>query len=327
MLRPFRSMMSRIEDLLIWRSFDQRGFLRHQREWAGVEIPSDLSGCRYMISGANRGIGFSIAEGLAERGAQLELLCRSRARGDQAAALLSQRGATSVELIEADLSQPRTLAEQLELHSAIDAPPLNALIHNAGLMPRERVLNEAGEEQTYAVHLLSPLELTLRLRERLRAAQGRVIFHSSGGAYSQRLKLGWLREGARGDQGYDGLVAYAQSKRAQIDLARALHAQLSPKISVFSCHPGWVATDGLAEAMPRFTAWAGDRLRPSPAGADCALWLAAAPLHDVARQRGGFYFDRRRVSEHLSPWTWQGESARQTLMQLCLRSLGRSSID
>ena len=327
MMRPFRSMMNRIEDLLIWRSFDQRGFLRHQREWVGAGIPSDLSRCRYMISGANRGIGFSIAEGLAERGAQLELICRSRIRGDQAAERLRQRGATSVSLIEADLSQTKSLAEQLKAHSAIDAPPLNALIHNAGLMPRERMLNEAGEEQTYAVHLLSPLELTLRLRDRLRAAQGRVIFHSSGGAYSQRLRLGWLREGARGDRGYDGLIAYAQSKRAQIDLARALHAQFSPELSVFSCHPGWVATEGLAEAMPRFTAWAGDRLRPSPAGADCALWLAAATLDGTTLQRGGFYFDRRRVSEHLSPWTWRGENTRQMLVQLCLESLGRSSID
>ena len=71
----------------------------------------------YVVTGANAGIGKAIAQGLAERGLRVIMLCRNPEKG--ASAFDEIRTATnnsSVELVIGDLSSPaklRSVAERL----------------------------------------------------------------------------------------------------------------------------------------------------------------------------------------------------------------------
>ena len=100
-----------------------------------------------------------------------------------------------------------------------------------------------------------------------------IVTMSSGGMYSQRFDLGALE--ARPDR-YDGVVAYARAKRAQLVLADAWAARFAPaQVASYAMHPGWVDTPGLADGLPRFRALVRPLLRTPEEGADTAVWLAA----------------------------------------------------
>jgi hypothetical protein len=82
---------------------------------------------------------------------------------------------------------------------------------------RERGETRDGLELTLATHVGGPFLLTRLLEPRLRAAKdGRVIWVSSGGMYTRRLSL---RDPNRERRRYDGVIAYAETKRAQVILS------------------------------------------------------------------------------------------------------------
>src|SRR5271157_3728763 len=87
---------------------------------------------RVMVTGANSGIGKATALRLAEMGAQVVMVCRSREKGEAARReIASKSGSSNVELMVADLSFQdgvrRLAAEFLANH-----PSLDVLINNAG---------------------------------------------------------------------------------------------------------------------------------------------------------------------------------------------------
>ena len=85
-----------------------------------------------------------------------------------------------------------------------------------------------------------------------RSDDPRVVFVSSGGMYSQRLSLADVEWRKRP---YDGVVAYAQTKRMQVVLAEELAVERGPQgISVNSMHPGWGDTPAVRSSLPRLCA-------------------------------------------------------------------------
>jgi NAD(P)-dependent dehydrogenase (short-subunit alcohol dehydrogenase family) len=302
-------------DASVYFSFDKTGFARHARRFDPADLPQDLRGRRYAITGGNGGLGLEIGAGLAAQGATVVLLCRDAARAQEACATLKQRtGATEVSWLLCDLGDPTSVdaaAEALSVHPSQPGPaPLHGLIHNAGLLPAERSLTPFGYEQTVAVHLLGPLRLTAGLLPSLRAAASpRIIWVSSGGMYSRRLDLAAL---ASTEGTYDGVRAYALTKRAQVVLAEVLESQLAPAIRVHAMHPGWADTPGVVTSLPRFYRFAKDRLRSPAEGADTAVWLAAAP--DAAVGAGRFWFDRAVAKTEVVPCTATRPADRAALL-------------
>ena len=60
-------------------------------------------------------------------------------------------------------------------------------------------------------------------------------------------------------------------------------------------HPGWVATQGVSDALPWMDRWIGPLLRSPAQGADTALWLASKrPKH----AQGRIWFDRAARKAH-----------------------------
>jgi hypothetical protein len=139
------------------------------------------------------------------------------------------------------------------------------------------------------------------------------MFVASGGMYTQRLSLDdseWQR------RPYDGVAAYAQTKRMQVVLAELLAEELPrARITVSSMHPGWADTPAVRSSLPRFWKTMQRRLRTPAEGADTVIWLAASA---AARGRSGrFWFDRRPRSTHLLPWTRESRADRDALLALC----------
>jgi dehydrogenase/reductase SDR family protein 12 len=181
----------------------------------------------------------------------------------------------------ADLGAVRDGAE--ELLATLEG--LDVLVNNAGALTHEHTITDDGLELTYQTHVVAPFLLT-HLLQPLLGPDGRVITVSSGGMYTQGLRLSTLRMGA---DPYDGVVAYAQAKRAQV-LLNQKWAERS-QTTFHAMHPGWADTPGVADSLPTFQRVVGRFLRSPEEGADTIVWLAAAD--EPARSSGQFWLDRR----------------------------------
>ena len=157
-------------------------------------------------------------------------------------------------------------------------------------MPKERTVSVDRHELSLATHVLGPVRMTEVLRPALArsASGGRVVFVASGGMYAQSLEVDDI-EYER--DAYHGATAYARSKRLQVEIVPQLEERWrSDGISVYSMHPGWVDTPGIAESLPRFRALLRVALRSAESGADTAVWLAATEPRPAG---GGFWHDRK----------------------------------
>lgn len=301
--------LSLLVDPTVVLSFDRTGFRIHSLAFHPGDLEVDLSGRRCLVTGANSGIGFETAQALAELGAEVVLLCRSRERGEAAAERIRERTASRTVSVEPlDVS---SLAAVREVAARLAGGPVDVLVHNAGVLPAERSETAEGLELTWATHVVGPHLLTKLLRPALeRSPDARVVWVSSGGMYARRLRLDdldWKRR-----RPYDGVVAYAESKRAQVVLAELWAERLArTRVVVTSMHPGWADTPAVASSIPAFHRLTRAILRTPAEGADTVVWLAAA---ERARAlRGRFVFDREPRSTHWLPFTREREAERRAL--------------
>jgi NAD(P)-dependent dehydrogenase (short-subunit alcohol dehydrogenase family) len=120
---------------------------------------------------------------------------------------------------------------------------------------------------------------------------------------------------------YDGVAAYAMTKRAQVVLSELWAEELKPSgAAVNAMHPGWAATPGVERSLPRFWKMMQNRLRTPQEGADTALWLAVAPR--AGQHSGLFWFDREPAPTHMLPWTREPKEERQRLWRWCEEASG-----
>lgn len=301
-----RTTLDRLADLSVVLSFGRPGYRLRRGGFRDPELELDLSGRTIVVTGASAGLGLATSAMLVERGATVVGVVRSEARGLEAKSQV-ERGATRggrMELELCDLSNlaaTKALGERLDRRGRIDA-----LVHNAGLLPLSRETTSEGLELAFATNLVAPYLLTAMLVERLAAsAPSRVVFVSSGGMYLTKLDLDELVGKVAQ---YDGVRAYAQTKRAMVVLTERLAPRLAPRgITVNAMHPGWAATPGVSHSLPRFERLLGSWLRDAREGADTIAYLAASP--EVEGETGGLYFDRARRATAPVPFT--GTSAEQ----------------
>lgn len=294
-------------------SYDRSGYARHARFFSSQDAERDLTGRVALVTGANSGIGKATSGALAERGAEVWMLCRSPQRCEAARdELVEQTGHANIHHALVDLSD---LDDIRRFAAAFEPERIDILVHNAGVLPDERTVTDHGLELTVATNLVGPFLLTWLLRERLLASDdGRVIQVTSGGMYSRRLSVERLRSL---DGRFDGVTAYAQTKRAMVVLGELLAERLAgTSMAVHTMHPGWADTPAVRSSLPRFHRVTRRILRTPEQGADTAVWLAAAPRD--ALPSGRLWFDRAEQPTHLLPWTREDEVEREALWrQLC----------
>ncbi|WP_134739283.1 oxidoreductase [Nocardioides sp. 503] len=209
-----------------------------------TEVPRQ-DGRRFIVTGANSGIGFETAKALAERGAHVVLAVRDRARGEAAAGRI--RGEVEVRLLDvADLSSVRAFAGEIG--------DVDVLVNNAGVLGVPYGLSPDGVELHLATNHLGHFALANLLLPRLR---DRVVVVSSQSHRSGVLDLDDLRWERRG---YAPYAAYAQSKLANMlflaELQRRLTA-VGSTLRVTGGHPGSTATAITANTGNRLTTWVG----------------------------------------------------------------------
>ncbi len=314
--------LRRLDDLLDWTvvlSYTRLGYSLRRRGWDPADLDVDLSGQVHLVTGANAGIGFAAAQGLAERGARVILVARGRAKGEAARGELIERtGNRGVFLELADLSsleQTHALADRVLARFE----RLDCIVNNAGVMRPTREVTPEGNELTFATNVLSAFALTERLLPLLyKSAPARVVLVSSGGMYAAKLDAGDLQtEGKE----YRPASVYAQTKRAQVILAELWAEKHAGSGVVFhAMHPGWVDTATLRAALPRFYRFTKPFLRSPAQGADTIAWLAASD--EALGSNGKFWLDRRPRPTHRMGSTRETPAARQKLWEACVRLSG-----
>ncbi len=316
-LAPLARGVARVLDPTILLSFDRTGYRLHQVAFDPRDLDVDLTGLRCLVTGANSGIGLATAEALADLGARVELLCRSLERGQDAAERIREStGSARVSVQQLDVSR---LDDVRAVAAKLGDAPVDVLVHNAGVLPAERQESADGFEISFATHVLGPHLLTRALRPALeRAEAARVIWVSSGGMYTQGLSLeDWQWR----ERDYDGVRAYAQTKRMQVVLSELWADQLRASgVRVNAMHPGWADTPSVQSSLPGFARLIGKRLRSPAEGADTVIWLAASGA--AAEHSGEFFLDREPRSTHYLPWTREDEADRRALWSLCERLTG-----
>ena len=321
------------------------GYALRKRGWPAGGRPPRLDGRTVAVTGATAGIGLAAATGLYELGARVLLVVRSEERGTRVAEAIRAgagrgSGARSTDRIGVvvcdlgDLGSVRRCAEQLR----DSGEQLDVLVNNAGVMAAERSLSVDGIELTFATNVVGPFLLTSLLAPMLAAAAdhvpgtgrlehvagaGRVINVSSGGMYGQRIHVDDLE---MADEEYNGVTAYARSKRAIVILTELWAQRWDPRgIGVHAMHPGWVDTPGVQDALPTFRRLTAPLLRSPGQGADTIVWLAAED--PAVLGSGGFWHDRRRRPTHLLPRTRETDADRAELWRRLCELSGVSDDD
>ncbi|MGD9622557.1 MAG: SDR family NAD(P)-dependent oxidoreductase [Mycolicibacterium sp.] len=318
-------LLTKAADIALDRSvvlgYTRIGSSIRRRWWPADPPPGAMKGKRVVVTGATAGIGEAMAESFVRLGATVHLLGRDEMKVSRSSSAIRRSvpddsGGSVVEEVcdVTDLEAVRAWCA--DLRGRIDT--LHGLVHNAGGMPKERTETPQGHETQLACHVLGPQVMTQELLPLLRNAHGAsVVFMSSGGMYTTPLSVEDL-ESRNGE--YDGVRVYARTKRMQVVLADQWARSLAgTDIRVESIHPGWVATPGVAEALPVFRRLTGPLLRDVADGADTAVWLVATRpesgpghfWHDRAQRPTTFGWQRREDPAVVA--AFMAEVARMTL--------------
>ena len=163
------------------------------RLYAPQRVPHrNLSNQTAVITGANSGIGLSIAVALARQGATVCLACRNPDRGAAAVEHVltlcpeSSRKSVFTRMLDVgNLASVRKFCESWEEENG-SMRKIDMLVHNAGIAapPGGREMTkEKREKIMYKTNFLGSFLMTYLLEEKL-SATARVVMTSSTGSYS-----------------------------------------------------------------------------------------------------------------------------------------------
>ena len=255
------------------------------RSQSGRVRVSDMTGQTVVVTGGNSGIGFETAAALAAMGARVLVTARNADRGRAAVAGIADRTpGAQVQLVVFDLadlsSVRRGAAEILE-----QAPRLDVLVNNAGLVLSERRVTVDGYEATFATNHLGPFLLTNLLLDRMRASAPARIVNVASTAHNSARK-GMPFDDLQSEGRYRAMRVYGQSKLANILFTNELARRLEGTgVTANSLHPGTVRTgygaDGDARGFLSFGLKVSGPFFLSPAkGARTSVYLASSPEVD-----------------------------------------------
>jgi NAD(P)-dependent dehydrogenase (short-subunit alcohol dehydrogenase family) len=193
----------------------------------------DLSGKRAIITGSTAGIGFAIAQGLANAGAHVVVTGRTQARVDDAiAALKNATPNAKVEGVAADLGTAegcQTLIKQ--------QPSADILINNVGIFgPQDFFdVDDATWQQFFDINIMSAVRLSRHYAQGMRERDwGRIQFISSESGINIPSEM----------------VHYGMTKSALLSVSRGLAKVLSgTQVTVNAILPGPTRSEGVLKMI------------------------------------------------------------------------------
>lgn len=202
------------------------------------------TGRRFLVTGANAGIGFETAKVLAARDAHVVLACRDAARAEAAMT------AIRAEVPNAELSFQRLdLADLDQVRDAAAAvlagPRIDVLINNAGVMIPARTLTAQGFELQFGVNHLGTFAFTGLVHPHV---DDRIVITASLAHKSGAMDYSDLNA----SRSYHRWQRYQMSKLANLLTMFELDRRLSAAgraTQAIGCHPG-VALTELTRHLP-----------------------------------------------------------------------------
>lgn len=213
------------------------------------KIPSQ-KGKTAVVTGANTGLGYETALGLASKDCKVIMACRNKDKAEKAMADIRKEVPNAdLEFIKLDLNSLKSVREFAKAY-AEKHDKLDLLINNAGLMIPPLMRTEEGFESQFGVNHLGHFLLTNLLFPVIKKTENaRIVSLSSIAHKSGRIHFddpNWEKSYARTD-------AYNQSKVACLmfayELQRKLNDAGSNVISV-AAHPG-VSDTELGRYIPK----------------------------------------------------------------------------
>lgn len=196
-----------------------------------------------LVSGGSRGIGRAIAEGFAQRGAQVIITGREKASLEQTAREIAPAGA-AVHPMVCDVAKPDDI-ERLVNEAVAEYGRIDTLLNVAGVnrrMPAER-LSEDDYDFILDINLKGPFLLSLAVgKHMLERRQGNQINIAS----------------LNNDRPLKGVAAYAMSKAGMGHMTQSLAMEWGPRgVRVNAIAPGFILTDLTKKlwAEPHMQAW------------------------------------------------------------------------
>lgn len=218
--------------------------------WTAQNIPSNLSGKTYVITGTSSGIGTVMAYELAKRGAQVIAGNRNVEKAHKAMKAVQSESddLTSLRILPLDVSSLKSVREFAEkVNADAGIPKIDGLLLNAGIMALpERKESVDGFELQMATNVLGHHLLTSLLMDKIKLAPRAVIVSTSSSA-SSNVSNRELWNDLNAEKKYDPWEVYGVSKIAAIQFRDGLReiledADLNNNIHVYSIHPGLTAT-------------------------------------------------------------------------------------
>ena len=289
-------------------SFSALGFRQQRLFWKDQQ--GDFREQHWLVTGASGGIGRAITEGASAHGAGVLAVARSAEKLSQ---LIEETG-ENVTSRPTDLSRTQEVEGLIdELAASNNGTTIDVLVNNVGVLLNKHQLSAEGHELSFATNLLNHHVLTKGLIERGLLADDAIIINmSSGGMYNVPLKIDQLN--CLDPDHYDGVLAYAYQKRAQVVLNSWWQERYADRDwRFYVMHPGWVDTEGVKTSLPAFRKLFQHVLRDAAAGADTALWLASA--RPTQEDGSAIWFDRRERSPHLGSSTRRNSDTAEALVE------------
>ena len=173
-----------------------------------------------IITGANRGIGLALAQGLHKQGWEIIAICRSESEEIEAIASMIFSGI--------DVTDQTQL---LQVKNMIGEQKVDLLINNAGLL-KDDVLGDIDYDsmrEQFEINTLAPLMVTEAFLPNL--VEGSKVANITS------------RMGSIADNDSGGRYGYRASKAAFNAVGKSMAEDLKPKgVAVAQLHPGWVQT-------------------------------------------------------------------------------------
>lgn len=285
---------------------------RRQIPAGELKATDRLDGKTVLVDGSSSGLGFAVAKEVARRGAKVIMACRSGIP-DKGEAVKSVAGNPDVHMLHVDFSDVDSIRE-LSTKVREQFAPIDILICNAGIVPKESRKTPQGLEEMFMVNYFSKFLFVSQLLENgaFRTDPGstipRIIFVASE-SHRNPERFNWDAYGKYQDYTIGkSIELYGYYKLLLTTYSRELSRRLNPgdqtRISVFSLCPGPVNSNIAREApklfQPLLKVVFGIFFRPPERAATPVIYLAASP--DVEGKPFDYLFlmSRKSIDEKSS---------------------------
>jgi len=266
----------------------------------------DLTGKIAIVTGGDGGYGLEITKALTSAGATVIVPARDVEKAKE-----NLKGIVNVEVDALDLTEPTSINAFAEIFLA-SGRSLHILINNAGIMWTPLHRDQKGNEGQLSTNHLGHFQLTAKLWNALKTANGaRVVNVSSSSHHFSPILFDDINFNARE---YNKFEAYGQSKTANILFALELDKRGQQfGVQSYSLHPGLSLETNLGrhlefedfvtlgilhpDGTPNAEAEAAMKSiqKTKEQGAATAVWAATSPQ---LQNTGGVYLEDVEIAQY-----------------------------